>query len=176
MSCPKTPKDVFHWLHALPPIELLVCSGNCTTQNRGLKNQWLSTYAKIGANYCPTFRRHARLNSSYVPEIKHSVSGGLVFTVAHITLRGLTPVIRAQPWSGRQSHIEGSRDLSPPVHEKKETAHHSWLVRAAPERRFRSFSSLNRIACRHVTVGTTLPTALETQLDCPRTHTAEASP
>jgi hypothetical protein len=40
----------------------------------------------------------------------------------------------------------------------------------------RSFSSLNRIACRHVTLSTTLPTALETQLDCPRTHTAEASP
>ena len=33
-----------------------------------------------------------------------------------------------------------------------------------------------RPACRHVTLSTTLPTALETQLDCPSTHIAEASP
>lgn len=44
------------------------------------------------------------------------------------------------------------------------------------ERQFRSSCSLSRIACRHVTLSTTLPTALETQLDCPRTHTAEAFP
>jgi hypothetical protein len=44
------------------------------------------------------------------------------------------------------------------------------------EGQFRSSCSLSRIACRHVTLSTTLPTALESQLDCPRTHTAEAFP